>query len=235
MATSQTTVAAGVTTAAFPVLVNQNLIAGTQVQGGTVQISVGSTQSGPFTAIAAAGTVQSYRSPLNVWATVTTATQAATVLVTDITPTGQIINMTSAIDSANSTSEQTVFTFRIPPSVLGQNFRCQLSGKVSMTNSANAKTLQCRVNGLTGTLFHQSPALASLADYNFIAEFAGAGDSANLKGFGAGSAGGVGTSTTAYTSLALAYQSVENEVIVSVTKATGTETMKLESLIVNIF
>ena len=237
MATTVTIIPAGVTTVAAPLLLGQNLIAGPAVQGGTVVISTAPTQSGPFNAIGAAtGSAQSVRGIVNQWYIVTTSAQAATVVVSDITNLGaNVITMNSPIDSANTAAEVVVFTMRIPPNVLSANCRVELSGRMSLTNSVGAKTMQCRMNGLAGTLFHQSAALASLANYNFIAGFSGIGDSATLKGYGAGGGGGLGTSVTAFTTLAQQYIAVETEIVVTVTKAVAAETAKLDSLVVSIF
>ena len=237
MATTVTIIPAGVTTVAAPLLLGQNLIAGPTVQGGTVVISTAPTQSGPFNAVGAAtGSAQSVRGIVNQWYIVTTSAQAATVVVSDITNLGaNVITMNSPIDSANVTAEVVVFTMRIPPNVLTANCRVELSGRMSLTNNVNAKTMQCRMNGLAGTLFHQSAALASLANYNFIAGFSGIGDGATLKGYGAGAGGGLGTSATAFTTLAQNYLTTETEIVVTVTKAVGTDTAKLDSVVLSIF
>lgn len=233
------TVPAGVTSAPAQLLINQNVCAGPQVQGGSVLIQTGPTQSGPW--FPAAGGVStsaiSARAAVNLWYTVTATTQAATVVVADMAipnMQGQLMSVNTPYDSPNATAESVIFTFRIPPGVLPLNFNMTLNGNLRMTNNANAKTMQARMAGLAGTLFHQSAALASLANYNFEAAFSGIGDGATLKGFGAGSAGGFGTSTTAYTSLSTAYIQTETEIVITVTKATGTDTAALDSLVVTI-
>ena len=162
MATTVSIIQAGVTTVAAPLLLGQNLIAGPAVQGGLVTISTAPTQSGPFNAIgAASGAAQSVRGIINQWYIITTSAQAATVVVSDITNLGaNVITMNAPIDSANTAAETVVFTMRIPPNVLSANCRVELSGRASVTNSINVKTLQCRMGGLAGTLFHQSASLA---------------------------------------------------------------------------
>lgn len=230
-------VAAGATSTPLPIYQNQSICAGPALQGGSVSINIGPSQNGPFAPVASGSSAVSYRPNVNQWYTITALTQAGVALVSDMAVpgnVGQMVSLDVSIDSANATAEQQVFTFRIPPGVLPLSCRVTLAGRMSMTNNANAKTMQCRMGGLTGTLFHQSAALASLADYNFEASFAAKGDNATLQGFGAGSAGGFGTSATVYTSLATTYQTTETEVVVTVTKATGTDTMKLESLVVTI-
>ena len=130
----------------------------------------------------------------------------------------------------STTSEVQIYSFRLPSLFLKPNFKLEIEGIASFTNSANAKTLQVRMNGLTGTLIHQSAALASLANYQFRAAMSGIADGANLKGYGAGSAGGFGTSVTALTTLARDYINNETEIIVSCTKATAAETFQLDAI-----
>ena len=239
MAYSVYSVPAGTTSTPAQLLINQSLTAGPQVQGGSVLIQTGPTQSGPW--FPAAGGVStsavSTRAAVNLWYTVPATTQAATVVAMDMAIPNMLGVMLSAnipIDSPNSTSEVAVFTYRIPPNTLPLNFQMTLNGNLRLTNSANAKTMQVRMNGIAGTLVMQSPALASNANFNFEAAFSGAGDGATLKGFGAGSAGGFGVSTTAYTSLSQTYIASETEIVISVTKATGTETAALDSLSIKI-
>lgn len=240
MSTSASTVAAGNTSTPAPLLLGQSLTATPQVQGGTVLIQTGPTQNGPwFPAAGGSSTSAISVTPnRNLYYTVTATTQAATVAVSDIAipnMRGEMIDINVPCDSPNSTSESAVYSFRIPANTLPANFAIKVIGALRMTNNANAKTMQVRMNGVAGTLAFQSPALASNANYNFVAQFSGAGDNATLKGFGAGSAGGFGLSTTAYTSLSYAYQTTEIEIVVTVTKATGTDTMALDSLVVQIY
>jgi hypothetical protein len=235
MAYSVTTVPAGTTSTPAQLLINQNLTAGPQVQGGSVLIQTGPSQNGPWFPAAGGSSLAaiSVRAAVNLWYTVTASTQAATVAVMDMAIPGMQGVMLAAnvpFDSANVTTETAVFTYRIPPNTLPLNFQMTLNGNLRMTNNANAKTMQVRMNGIAGTLAFQSPALASNANYNFEAAFSGAGDGATLKGFGAGATGGWGLSTTAYTSLSQTYIASETEIVISVTKATGTDTMALDSL-----
>lgn len=235
MATTLIIVPAGTTSANFPLLQGQSLCVGPSVQGGTVQLQVANTQSGPYAATAAASSSAfSYRPSVNQWVNVVAATQSAVVYVSDMLPSGTIISAQSPVDSPNSTSEVILFSFRIPPNVLPANFRCEMAGRLSVTNNANVKTLTCRMNGIAGTSFFTSPSLASNADYNFTAGFAGIGDAATLKGFGSGATGGLGLSTTAYTTLSQTYIASETEIVITATKATGTDTMKLDSLTVTL-
>lgn len=239
MAYSVYSVPAGTTSAPQPLLINQSLTAGPQVQGGSVLIQTGPTQNGPWFPAAGGSSTSaiSTRAQVNLWYTVTATTQAATVVAMDMAipnMQGVMLSLNLPVDTPSTTSEVAVFTYRIPPNTLPLNFQMTLNGNLRMTNNANAKTMQVRMNGIAGTLAFQSPALASNANYNFESSFSGAGDGATLKGFGAGSAGGYGLSTTAYTSLSQTYIASETEIVVSVTKATGTDTMALDSLALKI-
>lgn len=235
MAQTLIRIPAGTTSAVFPLLANQNICAGPAVQGGTVQINVASNPAGPFAAAPGGSSLvaQSYRPDVNQYVSVTAATQAGVALISDMSiPSmyGQIVGLQTAIDSANATAEEVVFSYRLGPNTLPATFNNVIKGRMTMTNGAGTKTMQVRINGLGGTLIFQSPALANQSNYNFEASFSGLGDGATLGGWGAGATGGWGLSTTAYTTLARAYQTLETEVVVTVTKGTGSDTMTLNSL-----
>jgi hypothetical protein len=243
MSTSILLLPAGKVSDPIPVTPLMSLMAAPQVLGGTVLIEQAPTQAGPWQTVAAAqGYAQSARALTNSWMRVTSATQAAVVAVSDIgagsgggTNFDSIVNCQAVLASPNTTSEVVLATFRIPPGLLKPNFRLRIRGVASFTNNANAKTMQVRMNGLAGTLIYQSTALASLANASFEAMMAGIGDGATLKGFGSGlTSVGLGTSTTALTTLARDYINNETEVVVTATKATGTDTFQLDSLLVNL-
>ena len=243
MSTAIVLLPAGKVSDPIPVTPLMSAMIAPQVLGGTGQIEQAPTQFGPWSVIAAAsGSAQSARPLTNAWMRFTAATQAAVVAISDIgagigpNPLDEpIVNCQVPMASPSTASEVVIATFRLPPLILRPNFRCRIRGVASFTNSANAKTMQVRMNGLTGTLCHQSAALANLANYSFEAMFAGIGDGATLKGFGAGSAGGPGTSTTALTTLARDYINNETEIVVTCTKATAAETFQIDSLVVELF
>lgn len=233
-------VPSGTTSAVYPLLANQNICACPAVQGGSVQINVGSNPAGPFSATASGSTTaaQSYRPDVNQYVTITAAGgQAANAVISDMSiPSmqGALVSAQAPFDSPNSTSEVLLYSFRLAPFTLPASFRVALDAKLNMTNSANAKNVNCRMNGIAGNLFFQAPSLANVANYNFLAWFNGIGDGATLEGYGSGTTGGLGTSGTAYTTLTRAYQQLETEICLTVQKATGTETMTLDSLNVTI-
>ena len=243
MATQVVLVPAGATSATFPVGPNTSIQAGPAVLGGTVQVYTAVNPTGPFQ-LWSAGTsssAASTRLSTTGYAYCVAATQAAVFTLSDIgagigpNPLNEpIVNVQAAIASPSTTSEVAIASFRVGPNILRPNFRMRLRATASFTNNVNAKTLQVRMNGLTGTLAFQSPALASNANYAFEADWCGIGDGATLKGLGAGASGGYGLSTTALTTLARDYINNETEFVVSCTKATGTDTFQLDSLIVDL-
>lgn len=244
MATMLVLVASGQTSAIQAVGPNMSIFAGPQVLGGTVAVYTGPTPNGPWSLWSPGVSLfgASARLAQTGYCYLVTATQAGILAISDIgagqgsNPLNEpIVNCNAVIATPNATAETALFSFRVPPLFLKPNFRMALRATASFTNNANAKTLQVRMNGLTGTLCHQSAALASLANYAFEADWVGIGDGATLKGLGAGSAGGYGTSTTALTTLARDYINNETEFVVSATKATGTDTFQLDSLQVSLF
>lgn len=246
MSTSVILLPAGKVSDPIPVTPLMSLCAVPQVLGGTVLIEQAPSQTGPWlTAAAAQGYAQSVRLSVGGWLRVTSATQAAAIVLSDFGNAlgagqggGGAFNFDSAVNcqavlaSPNSTSEVPLFSLRVPPGILRPNFRMWARATASFTNNVNAKTLQVRMNGLAGTLAFQSPALASNANYAFEADWAGIADGATLKGLGAGATGGFGLSTTALTTLARDYLNNETEFVISCTKATGTDTFQLDSLLI---
>lgn len=232
---------AGGQTAVIPLIPTMTLCAGPQVLGGTVLVETSPTPNGPWLAwpAGASGAAASIRTPVNAYARVTALTQAGVAVVSDVggvnTPTfDHLVSANATIATPSSTAEQILFSLRIPPLYLPANFKLVATGSVSLTNNANVKTLTCRMNGITGTSFFTSPSLASNANYNFTASFVGKGGG-TLQGVGAGATGGLGLSTTAFTSLAYDYINNELEVVFTATKATGTDTFALESLLIELF
>ena len=241
MSTAITLLPAGKVSDPIPVTPLQSLMAAPQVLGGTVLIEQAPSQSGPWNTVASAQAfAQSARALTNAWLRVTSATQAAVIAVSDIgagqgtNPLNEpIFNCQAVCASPNATAETVIASFRLPPNFLKPNFRLWIRGAASFTNNANAKTMQVRMNGLAGTLIYQSTALASLANLRFDAAMVGIGDGATLKGLGSGlTSAGLGTSATAFTTLARDYINLETEVVITCTKATGTDTFQLDSMLV---
>jgi len=218
-----------------------SVYAAPQVLGGTVQLWYGPSPVGPFQLWSAGTSVagDSFRPLINSYYYVVAATQQAVVAATDMgganSPAiNQLVCCNAVLASPSATAINKVYSIKIPPLFLPLNFRITVFGSVNVTNNANVKTLTCLVNGITGTSFFTSPSLASVANYNFIAAVAGDGTGQLLRGFGAGASGGVGTSTTAQTTLVRDYINNETEIVIAATNATGTDTFELNGLVIKL-
>lgn len=244
MATQIILVPSGTTSAVFAIGPNTSVCAAPQVLGGTVQVFTSTSPNGPWL-LWSAGTsssAASVRLSTNGYCYCVAASQAAILSLAELgagfgtAPQNEPLIANQAVHaSPSTTSEVALFSFRIPPLVLKPSFRIAIRATASFTNSANAKTLQVRMNGIGGTLAFQSPALASNANYAFEADFVGIGDGATLKGLGAGATGGFGLSTTALTTLSRDYINNETEFVISCTKGTGSETFQMDSLLVQLY
>ena len=244
MSTIVVPLASGATSAVFNVTPMQSVCVAPGVLGGTMTLYQGPTPQGPWAAVINASTsAASYRSgTVNSYVYAVSATQVGVLAISDMglgqgsSPlTETIANCRAVCASPSSTAEVALYSFRLPPLFLKPNFKVEIRAAASFTNNVNAKTLQVRMNGIGGTLAFQSPALASNLNYNFSAVFIGIGDGATLKGIGAGTTGGLGLSTVAYTTLARDYINNETEIVVSCTKATGTDTFQLDSFQANLY
>ena len=219
-----------------------NVWAGPQVLGGTVQLFTGPSPVGPWQLWSAGTSISgdSFRPLVNQYYYVAAATQQAIVVATDMgaanTPMiNQLISMNGVCASGSTTSEQKIFSFKTPPLFLPLNFKMTFIGAVNLTNGAGTKVLNCRMNGVGGTSFFTSPALASNANYNFVASLCGDGTGQLLRGLGAGATGGVGLGgATAYTTLTRDYINNETEFVLTATKGTAGDTFELVSLLVQL-
>jgi hypothetical protein len=230
------------TAAPFAIGPMMSLCACPSVLGGTVLVETAPTSSGPWTAwpygtISAAGSI---RPVVTQWARATAATQAAAVVMTDMSgansPGIEELSVCNAVMATpSSTAEQLVYSLRIPPNFLPANFRMDIRGAVTVTNGVGVKTLKIYVNGTGGTAMFTSPSLASNANYTFMTSIVGAGDGVTWKGFGAGASGGVGLSTTAFPTLSRDYIGQETEIAVTLTKGTGADTAQLDSFLISMY
>ena len=237
MTTQAVKVTAGTTSAVYAVTSNDSVFVGPQALGGTMLLEYAKSQNGPWYSAnnGASGSGQSWRlsdGTTSAYVRATAATSAGTLAISTITGVGQIVVNSLPCASASSTAEQTLFSLRIPPYVLPLNFNISVNGFADFTNAANAKTLQCRINGIGGTLFFQGADWQSLLNANFQAVCGGRGDGISWIGYGAADtdACGLGASSTAYTTLSRDYISQETEIVISATKATAAENFVLEGL-----
>lgn len=225
MTTQAVKVTAGTTSAVYAVSNNDSVFAGPQVQGGSMLIEYAKSQNGPwYSANNGASTQgQSWRlsdGTTSAYIRATAATQAGTLAISMIAAPGQIVLCSLPCTVASSASEQVLYSFRIPPYILPLNFNISVNGFADFTNAANAKTLQCRINAIGGTLFFQGADWQSLLNANFQAACAGRGDGISWIGYGAADtdACGLGASSTAYTTLSRDYISQETEIVITCTK-----------------
>lgn len=235
------------TSAAIPVHPQMCVSAGPSVLGGTVLVEFSQGPRGPwfpwpYGTISQGG---SLRPPATGYVRVTAATSPANVFLVDFTGANtqfvdQLVNVNATLASASSTAEQTLLSFRTPPGFLPANFTMEIDLAVALTNNANVKTLRLRVGpapvgGLAGTALFTSPSLASALNYNAMFGVSGRGDGSSLIGFGPGASGGWGVSTTAYPTVTLNYLNQELEWVLTVTKATGSDTAQLESALISVY
>lgn len=245
MTTKYVSVPAGTTSQIYAVNTLTSVLAGPQVLGGTTTLQFSRNPSGPFQSWSFGASInpQSFRPSTTGYIQVAAATQASSVAICDMSgivgdrTRSYLMSVNEPFASGSSTSEQTIGSLRIAPGVIPANARLRIVGNCDMTDGGNAKTLQVRVSGIGGTVMFQSGALASLGYFNFDSEIAFCGDGTTIKGFmsGAGSAGaksgwGGITGETYPTVTTINYLKNEIEVVVSCTKATGTDVFKLEGL-----
>jgi hypothetical protein len=245
MTTSVTNVPAGTTSQILAVNTLTSVLAGPVALGGTTTLSFSRNPSGPFLpwSFGASINPQSFRPLTTGYIQVTAATAASNVAICDMSGVvgnrtrSYLMSINETFASGSSTAEQTIGSLRLAPGVVPLNARLRLVGNVDMTDGGNAKTLQVRVSGIAGTVMFQSAALASLGYFNFDSEIAFCNDGTTIKGFmsGAGTAGakagwGGITGETYPTVTTINYLNTEVEVVVSCTKATGTDIFRLQGL-----
>lgn len=243
MPTTLIRVAAGATSDVIPMTPQRQLCVGPAVLGGSVLVETstdgrtGWTRWSPGT-ITQGGSL--YMGNAAGFARVTATTQNANAFMVDFSGANspnidQFVNVNNVLASANATTEQILLSFRTPAGFLPTNFAMQIALSISLTNNVNVKTLRLRVGGVGGTALFTSPSLASQVNYNAIVGLSGRGDGVSLIGFGPGASGGIGVSTTAYATATQDYLNNETEWVITGTKATGTDTMQVESAVVQIF
>lgn len=247
MATTPFLIAAG--TSSNPIFVTPltNVIVGPSVLGGSYTLTFSPSLALPtsswITALTGTGG-GSFRPSTTGYVILTAVTSQANMYMADLGPgvgngNGMIVNINNTLASASTTSEVILASWRTPANYLSPNFRMEISGNVSVTNNVNVKTLTLRASGLTGTALGTSPSLASILNYEFGGTISGRGDGVSLLGTGllattTAAQGGWGSSTTANPTLTRDYIGQETEFVLTATKATGTDTMQIENLLVQI-
>lgn len=242
MATQFVRVLVGTTSARIAVTPLVSVAAAPAVLGGSVLVEfsrdgVGNWRPWQYGTITQGG---SFRSNENGWVRCTATTQAANMFLCDVTGANdpnvtQMVNVNNVMATGNATTEQVLLGIRIPPGYLSANFNMSLDLSFGLTNNANVKTIRVRWGGVAGTALFTSPSVASALNYNASIRISGRGDGSSLIGYGAGASGGIGISTTAYPTLTYGYMNLESDLVVTITKATGTDTGQLESAMVALF
>lgn len=240
--TSVIQIPAGTVSTPFVVTPQQTLCVGTQVLGGTTNLETAPSPAGPFTTFASnQGASYSFRPSLglNQYVRVTAIGQVANALLTDLgqvnTPLVSEMIIAGVVFAApNSTSEQILYSFRVPPLYLPLNWRMEIGVNAVVTNSAGTKQFQVRANGIGGTLMGQQAAISTVANANFLFAMQSLGDGVTIKGFGIGSSFGLGTSASAYTTLVRDYINQETEFVLTVTKSAGADNAEIDGLVVRL-
>lgn len=245
MATTYYLVPAGTVSPNIFVTPQVTTTAGPSVLGGSVTVEFATSQQGPWATAYTGTTGGSYRPIVTGYIRITAVTNQVNAFVSDIGlgasgDLDTLIQLNAGLASPNITTAAYLAGFRIPPNYLSPNFRLEISGTLSVTNSATVKTLNIYGNGIAGTALATSPSLASITNYTFNTEISGRGDGVTIMGTGMLSSetaaqGGYGSTTTAIPTLTYNYLTQETEFVVGVTKATGTDTAVLETLRVTIY
>lgn len=245
MATSYYLVPAGTVSPNIAVTPQVTVTAGPSVLGGSVTVEFATSQQGPWFTAYTGATGGSYRPTVTGYVRITAVTQQVNAFVADLGLGASglndtLIQLNAVLASPNSTSAAYLAGIRIPPNYLSPNFRIEMSGTLSLTNSATVKTLNIYGNGIAGTALATSPSLASIANYSFNTVIYGRGDGVTIAGSGVlasqtAAQGGYGSTTTAIPTLTYNYLTQETEFVVGVTKATGTDTAQLETFRATIY
>lgn len=245
MTTTYYLVPAGTVSPNIAITPQFSVTAGPSVLGGSVTVEFATSQQGPWATAYTGLTGGSYRPIVNGYVRITAVTNSVNAFVSDIGLgagglVDTLIQLNAPLASPNITTAAYLAGFRIPPGYLSPNFRLEISGTLSVTNSATVKTLNIYANGIAGTALATSPSLASIANYTFNTEVSGRGDGVTIMGTGmlaseTAAQGGYGSSTTTIPTITYNYLTQETEFVVGVTKATGTDTAQLETLRVTIY
>lgn len=137
-----------------------------------------------------------------------------------------------AVASANSTAEQALATITIPANFMGVNGALYVTALWTLTNNANAKALRVRLGGLAGTEF-QNLAGASLVTVSAAMRIQNRGSLSSQVGASVGMNAFGATSTAAVVTGSL-NTGVNQDLVLSVQKATGTDTATLEAYTVQV-
>lgn len=129
-----------------------------------------------------------------------------------------------------NTNETTLVTVPIPAGIMGLNGVIQLTTVWSATNNANAKTIRARLGGIGGTAF-LGASIASVASARDIRTIWNKGAANSQVSYAATS---ISQSTTGATTTGAIDTSAAQDLVITVQLGTGSDTVTLESYIVEI-
>lgn len=149
----------------------------------------------------------------------------------DVTPGVVLAKSSVAVSGAADTNENTLATITIPANSMGPNGFLRLFLAYTFTNSANNKTLRARLGGVSGTAYLSQIVTTSNTFQASI--WIGNRNAANSQ-VGTTNAPVIGGSTQSLTTSSVDTSAVTTLVITG-QKASGSETLTLESYIAEVF
>lgn len=159
---------------------------------------------------------------------VSTAQQAALDLKQNKTDAWIIQSSGLASSVTGTTSETVLKTITIPGGAIGPNGVIRLTLNFSHTNNANVKNLIARLGGVSGTLYANISAANQVRTHVVVHIYARNSQTSQIGGSNAGNSSGVGQSTTSQVT-STKDMSVNQDIVIAGTLATSTDSITLES------
>lgn len=138
-----------------------------------------------------------------------------------------------ASSHTGNTTETTLAQVTIPAGSMGANGRLRITTIWSMTNSANNKTMRVRFNHATTGAAFMNQAQTTQATNRFQCEIINRNSQSSQLGGHAGGTGGWGVTTTAAITSTVD-TSVDTTLYITAQLALGSETLTLESYLVEL-
>lgn len=135
-----------------------------------------------------------------------------------------LANSAVAVNGPNDTNENTLVTVSVPAGAMGANGVLRVTSLWTINNNANVKTARVRFGG---TAFH-AIGLASLLSGQLVTIIRNRNSASSQVGFASGASTSFTSTTGANVTAAIDTASAAN-LTFTVQKATGTDTMTLES------
>lgn len=143
-----------------------------------------------------------------------------------------LANSAVAVSGSNDTNENTLATVTVPAGAMGANGALRIWTLWTFTNNANAKTPRIRLGGASGTIWFAANA-ASAATGQFITIIRNRNAANSQVGFQTGGTNW-GVSATACQTGTTDTASAQ-DLVITVQKGTGTDTMTLEAYTVELY